>query len=73
MISPEHGRDATIETHAVVTALLMLLGGNHPLVTQGVGHGAPPTIDPKLPPRPVAGRGGEEKRDKKIGAHINGI
>jgi hypothetical protein len=37
IISPNFGVDATIDTHAVGAALLMPVGGEHPLVGAGLG------------------------------------
>lgn len=48
IISPEHGQDATIDTHAVAAALLMPLGGEHPLVKQGLGVAGPKNAETGL-------------------------
>ena len=48
IISPDHGQDTTIDTHAVAAAALMPLGGNDELVKEGLGMAGPKNADTGL-------------------------
>ena len=48
IISPDHGQDTTIDTHAVAAALLMPLGGGASQVKEGLGMSGPKNADTGL-------------------------
>ena len=48
IISPEYGKDATIDTHAIAGALLMPLGGSDVHVKEGLGMSGPKNAETGL-------------------------
>jgi hypothetical protein len=48
IISPDYGRDTTIDTHAVAAAALMPLGGGDVLVKEGLGMSGPKNAETGL-------------------------